>query len=498
MQLDLETIRMNKFISSDLGNVHQLHAVRIGDVVPGLADCPWPHPDSHCSPCTIYLHDQDFMLYHVWGSYGGDANRKRFYAQTSCTDPNTTRMMRLVFIVRKLTTDPVPTNHGLFIGLMAQDTLEDPDKLYDPSKWPWAGYLADLGTANEYYYICVDINEGFWYSDVPIFLFFCTNAEYNVWSAGGYGKTLPPGLPLFQYNMNEPGQTDGWTQQDDYWHLAVIPYMQGAYPMVEGYCQIRDPHFPSTVNEGAPYNFDFIIDQLTNFPCGCPETVVWQIYDRDTNEPIHDPVTHLLECGWTGVKFDGSLTFTGGGTFHGRLYAGHKTNGEWQPDDHHDFDVVVTPYPCSHWTNSTDCEARGCWWWNGSCHTDQPTECSDLNNQSDCERWGCAWWNNACHGYVTCEEINNQTDCELYKCYWYNNSCHSKPYQPEICDWIDSKGGPTALTPTLVVEIINSYIFGTPPSGWTFIPTVKHAVGVVNYYLGLGIEGDAMTGCDYY
>ena len=68
---------------------------------------------------------------------------------------------------------------------------------------------------------------------------------------------------------------------------------------------------------------------------------------------------------------------------------------------------------------------------------------------------------------------------------------------PEICSWIDSKGGPTGLTTSDVVDIINSYLFNIPPGdSWTFIPTVMQATGVVDYYLGL--DGDAKTGCDFF
>ena len=496
----------------------------------------------------------------IWGDYeGAYPFRKRFYAQTSCVDVTT--LKRFFCLVFKRGTATPPSGDGLYIGLVDLATLNDPDK-FDPAtgrlkaewinSWWWAGYLADVTESNTYYYISSDINANY-PTTQPLYLIMATNYQYaNGWSAGGYGAEVT-GLPLWRFSVNEPTQPDGWVIFDGF-SLGFVPYTLGGWPLIEGFCQISEPNFPGTVYEGDPYNFDLIIDQLAAFPCGCPETVVWQIFDRDTNQPIHDPVTYLLDCGYTGVTFNGTITFTGGGIFYGQLKVGHKINGQWQVDDIYDFSVVVVPYPCSHWTNSTDCEAHPCWWWNGSCHDDQPTLCSQLNNQSDCERWGCywydgschssppcsyytdkttceshncwwwngschddqptqcsqldnqpdctrwgcLWWNSACHGYgpSTCEELNNQTDCELYSCYWYDGSCHSSPYQPEICDWIDAQGGPTSLDIADVFVIIDSYIYSTPPTGYTFIPTIVNVFGVIDYYLGF--DGDAKTGCDYY
>jgi len=67
---------------------------------------------------------------------------------------------------------------------------------------------------------------------------------------------------------------------------------------------------------------------------------------------------------------------------------------------------------------------------------------------------------------------------------------------PEICNWIESKGGPSGLTIPDVFELINSYLFETPPSGYTFVPTLQNIFGVIDYYFGF--NGDAATGCDFY
>jgi len=66
----------------------------------------------------------------------------------------------------------------------------------------------------------------------------------------------------------------------------------------------------------------------------------------------------------------------------------------------------------------------------------------------------------------------------------------------EICQWIIDHGGHTNLTIQDVFEILDSYIFQQPPSGYSFIPTVQNVFGIIDYYLGF--NGDAGTGCGFY
>lgn len=96
-----------------------------------------------------------------------------------------------------------------------------------------------------------------------------------------------------------------------------------------------------------------------------------------------------------------------------------------------------------------------------------------------------------------CEDYTNEMDCILAGCYWYNNSCHSTPEPtPEICEWILDLGGIDEITVQDVFTIIDSYLFTTPPSGYTFIPTLTQVFGVMDYYLGF--NGDMATGCNFY
>jgi len=313
-----------KIVPSDWSKIKSVRVIPESEL-PTLADCPWPHPDSHATEAG----------YPIWGSYGGDSTRKRFYAQTSYLD--TGRIIRLVFKVKKGVATP---SHPLWIGLMGLDTLNEPEKMWDPSKWPWAGYLEDLPTVQDHYYLCVDLNEGFWTTS-PIFLFFCTDAPYQTWYPIGYTaqSTL---APLNKYSLNEPGEADGWEEMDNYYHLLFIPYTNGAGAIIEPDTSIESPVFPSTAHEGTPYEFSFTQKNPTAFPCGCPSTLYYDIIDRDSGDPIGDKVTHTLVCGYGAINWGGSINFTGSGTFHGRLRAGHYAGGAWPVDDTYDFDVIIT------------------------------------------------------------------------------------------------------------------------------------------------------------
>jgi len=66
----------------------------------------------------------------------------------------------------------------------------------------------------------------------------------------------------------------------------------------------------------------------------------------------------------------------------------------------------------------------------------------------------------------------------------------------DICSWIDNTGGPTNLTITDIFELIDSYLFEIPPTGYSFVPTLQNVFGVVDYYLGF--NGDLLTGCNYF
>lgn len=88
--------------------------------------------------------------------------------------------------------------------------------------------------------------------------------------------------------------------------------------------------------------------------------------------------------------------------------------------------------PCADWDNEIECEANGCYWWNGACH-DNAATCVDYDTELECEAEGCYWWNGSCHTNApTCEDYDTQVECEAEGCYWYDGSCHTNP-PPEDC-----------------------------------------------------------------
>lgn len=341
------------------------------------------------------------MVYNIWGAFAGDPSRERMYAQEACTDYSP--IMRFVCQVGRFRTTAVPTNDGLWVGLVTLAVLNDNTKLHDPSQWQWAGYLATLtgGTPVVPSWLCVDVNLA-WTPTTPLFLLMCTNGSYEVcgWDMCGYNDTgFPQVQNLGEYNYNEPNKPNGWTVMDNRYKGAIHIYSPPAGQVVEGLSDIVNPVFCTTVQAGANCAFSFNVNQLTAFPCGCPETIVWQLFNRDTGVALGAATQHLLACGYTGVTgFGGNIVFTGAGVFHGQLKAGHlNADGTtWTVDDTYNFDVTVTALPCTTYTTKATCEAAGCWWWNGACHSSQPTACNQLNNSTDCARWSCFWCNGAC------------------------------------------------------------------------------------------------------
>lgn len=385
--------KISRFNATDWSKIHE---------IPHLADCPWPPADSHCSPCTI--HDDNEVGFFVWGEYDGNPNRKSFHAQTFCVEEwPYGKIKRFVFKIARTRSTAVPEYDGMFIGIVDTDTLNDPDKLYDPSQWEWAGYLATLpgGAPIEQYYLCADIDQTidptkWWY------LLMVTNGSYEIcgWQMGGFGREgYPEGVqPLWRYFFNEPGQPDGWQVVDNWFRGCVIPYCEGGGALVEGDCEIINPNFPGTAQWNVPWSFGFTANQKTAFPCGCPETVCYNIEDRDTGDIILSD-SFNLDCGYTGVNFSGSITFQNGGpyTFHGRLNLGHVEGSDCIIDDQHDFDVQIGGLSCEEYTDPSDCENAGCYWYNNGCHSSPPSSCEILNNQSDCMAYGCYWYDGSCH-----------------------------------------------------------------------------------------------------
>lgn len=62
----------------------------------------------------------------------------------------------------------------------------------------------------------------------------------------------------------------------------------------------------------------------------------------------------------------------------------------------------------------------------------------------------------------------------------------------DLCTWATNKGAPD-FSILDVFEVIDSYLFQTPPTGYSFVPTVGNVFGIMDYYLGF--NGDPLTGC---
>jgi len=71
------------------------------------------------------------------------------------------------------------------------------------------------------------------------------------------------------------------------------------------------------------------------------------------------------------------------------------------------------------------------------------------------------------------------------------------PVASGICQWITAKGGAIGLDISEVFQIIDSFLFNTPPTGYTFIPTIIQVMGIIDYYLGFISSGNQNTGCSF-
>lgn len=94
---------------------------------------------------------------------------------------------------------------------------------------------------------------------------------------------------------------------------------------------------------------------------------------------------------------------------------------------------------CELYATQEECLVAGCYWYNGSCHTNPPI-CEELNNQPDCEAYQCFWYNNSCHAesQIVCESYTTQVECETAGCYWYNGTCHTNlPVCEDLLSQVD-------------------------------------------------------------
>ena len=63
-----------------------------------------------------------------------------------------------------------------------------------------------------------------------------------------------------------------------------------------------------------------------------------------------------------------------------------------------------------------------------------------------------------------------------------------------ICSWIESKGGWTAITAYDIMTLVNAYLGLVPID---FPVTMAYILGAISYYLDIVDSGNAYTGCQF-
>lgn len=58
---------------------------------------------------------------------------------------------------------------------------------------------------------------------------------------------------------------------------------------------------------------------------------------------------------------------------------------------------VTAPPTCEDYITQAECEAAGCLWYGGACHSAPPSLCEDIITEADCLAAGCYWWGGGCH-----------------------------------------------------------------------------------------------------
>ena len=147
------------------------------------------------------------------------------------------------------------------------------------------------------------------------------------------------------------------------WKSVSEPYWDGAYCRID--CEAQDLDPAKTYCAEIYHGEDFAgLNVLTDGVCTVSMTKHWM--DLHDLTPPFDVDVKLVDLP-DGTIYD-TVTKT----------------------------ILEKPV-CEDYDNQPDCEAAGCYWYNGSCHTNPPS-CSELNNQDDCERFGCFWWlDGTCH-----------------------------------------------------------------------------------------------------
>ena len=305
------------------------------------------------------------------------------------------------------------------------------------------------------------------------------------------------------------------------------------------------------VNKPPPWNYENNLYIRTVPPTGSPRSVYGYCYIDGQQLPLDNKnlILVLPEQAINAAIFpegffifdfmeqDGAI-----GSFYithnGKLYKAEETvtTAGGQMEYLMDIHFYTVP-PCSTYNNQTDCEAAGCYWWNNACHDEDVPSCpTGVPNIMTIRGYHYidgqlinpdALYLNFPYQTLTavifpdiffhtfdCEECSNYVGTftmlyngEIYTAvetittefgeymYLIDLHFHTIPL-PELCTWVTDKGGPSTLSVTDVFEMVDSYLFSTPPTGYSFVPTLQNTFGVIDYYLGF--NGDPSTGCAFF
>ena len=156
-------------------------------------------------------------------------------------------------------------------------------------------------------------------------------------------------------------------------------------------------------NQGGPGDI-WIIARVRGVP-GAPESVIFisEYIEEGINEL--EGMEHSID--WYLGYLPGSAQL---------CTIAFETNAVGLYDVHSSWDAEIVYSPsipvCGDYTNQLACEAGGCYWYDGSCHSSPPPQ-------------PCSYW-------------ATKTACEAAGCYWYDGSCHSKPEPTDDKSWINT------------------------------------------------------------
>ena len=75
-------------------------------------------------------------------------------------------------------------------------------------------------------------------------------------------------------------------------------------------------------------------------------------------------------------------------------------------------------------TNSTSCQAKGYFWYEGACHPFAASDSEKYGNKDDCKDAGFEWYNNKCHEDFADKVRWTETECGASGYFWYDAACH--------------------------------------------------------------------------